>query len=85
MPEATPHQETDVLSSQLPKNKPKAAGLKICLFLILKKCLENIAKATIKNRLNIELLGELSKPIIRPLTKAAEGKKDWILLILWKR
>jgi len=30
----------------------------------------------INNILKIELPGELSKPIIRPLTPVAEGKKD---------
>jgi hypothetical protein len=82
--EDTAHQATGVLNTRLPKNSPKAAGLKICLFLILIRCFEAIAKNIINIVSNQEFFGKLSRAMMIPVTIAPERKKGLIFLILRK-
>src|SRR3989344_5210881 len=71
----TPHQEVFCPQIIPPSNRPKAAGLKMCLSPTRTKFLDPIANSPIKKNWYHGESGETSKAIIIPDTIAALGKK----------
>lgn len=78
----TPHQERGLWKAIEARNNPEAAGLKIWRLSILKKSLIEIAKREVVTTSYHLEEGSTSKPIIKPVTNAAEGKIKFIFLIL---